>query len=307
MRGSQILWAVVLPAALLGVLLYRRIRPARHSGKSTTQAVADEMTSRGPEAVDVAAREYQLKLDYNWSELEHANGPADDIPEILAALSPHTDSEIWHVLWSQLCHQGDVYSASFAALNELRSAAARWPAAARVAPLILAASIVYGAGRSRQIGQMLRLSASDIAIELENLSRETLSARELSENDVIYLMQAVMLLEDNHLWGQKLDHLIDGEFPGICTSCRQDFYIVIGDQFFVTAEDWVKRTHGQRTAIAPCDPSQLTGAPHWLRETSIRCGQTRLTQRLEHTFGSARCPRCGAEVSLPEAIALGVY
>lgn len=65
--------------------------------------------------------------DPSWAELQHAYGAADDIPELLANLSiPKAErseddpiEDTWHELWSSLCHQGDVYSASFAAVPHI--------------------------------------------------------------------------------------------------------------------------------------------------------------------------------------------
>jgi hypothetical protein len=62
-----------------------------------------------------------LRLDSSrWSELTHAYGSAGDIPALLHQLkaSPATsvDAEPWDSLWSALAHQGEVYSASFAAV-----------------------------------------------------------------------------------------------------------------------------------------------------------------------------------------------
>jgi hypothetical protein len=55
-----------------------------------------------------------------WANLEHAYGPASDIPELLRQLQDLPDavgnSEPWFSIWSALAHQGDVYSASFAAV-----------------------------------------------------------------------------------------------------------------------------------------------------------------------------------------------
>lgn len=55
-----------------------------------------------------------------WSELEHTYGQASDIPSLLKQLVEVPDSsdnkEPWFPLWSSLAHQGDVYSASFAAV-----------------------------------------------------------------------------------------------------------------------------------------------------------------------------------------------
>ena len=62
-----------------------------------------------------------LSLDSpKWAELEHAYGPASDIPDLLRQLErmPPSDGEKepWFSIWSSLAHQGDVYSASFAAV-----------------------------------------------------------------------------------------------------------------------------------------------------------------------------------------------
>jgi hypothetical protein len=56
-----------------------------------------------------------------WAELSHAFGFATDLQPRLEQLfnyppERHASSEPWQSLWSSLCHQGDVYSASFAAV-----------------------------------------------------------------------------------------------------------------------------------------------------------------------------------------------
>ncbi|MFP8780483.1 hypothetical protein [Hydrogenophaga sp. RWCD_12] len=69
-----------------------------------------------------------------WSELEHAYGHASDIPPLLRRLrdmpSSIGESEPWFTLWSALAHQGDVYSASFAAVPHVVDALASAPAKA---------------------------------------------------------------------------------------------------------------------------------------------------------------------------------
>lgn len=76
-----------------------------------------------------------LSLDSSrWSELTHAYGCAADIPSLLFDLArlPRAagDAEPWHSLWSALAHQGDVYSASFAAVPHVIEALSLDPAAA---------------------------------------------------------------------------------------------------------------------------------------------------------------------------------
>ena len=63
--------------------------------------------------------------DPRWPELSHAYGSAADLPELLRQLARATgpkigyQSEPWFTLWSSLCHQGDVYDASYAALPHI--------------------------------------------------------------------------------------------------------------------------------------------------------------------------------------------
>lgn len=62
-----------------------------------------------------------LSLDSpHWKELQHVYGAALDKPKLLRQLysfpNSNGESEPWFTLWSSLAHQGDVYSASFAAV-----------------------------------------------------------------------------------------------------------------------------------------------------------------------------------------------
>lgn len=59
--------------------------------------------------------------DSKWEELSHAYGNAADIPKLLKQLenappSKGYEDEPYFSLWSSLCHQYDVYSASYAAV-----------------------------------------------------------------------------------------------------------------------------------------------------------------------------------------------
>ena len=62
-----------------------------------------------------------LSLDSpKWSELNHAYGIESNIPDLLRRLEELPTSEgqkePWFSIWSSLAHQGDVYTASFAAV-----------------------------------------------------------------------------------------------------------------------------------------------------------------------------------------------
>ncbi len=81
-----------------------------------------------------------------WNELSHAYGNAGNIPAVLEQLKTappmaEPDSEPWFSLWSSLCHQYDVYTASYAALPHVIAIGASRPPGERLDHLYLAASI----------------------------------------------------------------------------------------------------------------------------------------------------------------------
>src|SRR5262245_54778561 len=78
----------------------------------------------------------------DWGQLRHAYGAASDVPALLARLAPEPEADVWEELWSRLCHQSTVYSASFAALPALVDAAAQWKPGQRNMILALAAGII---------------------------------------------------------------------------------------------------------------------------------------------------------------------
>src|SRR5262245_40964279 len=84
-------------------------------------------------------------MKVNWASLEHAYGPAADIPSLLAAAAvdprPGQEPGPWFDLWSSLCHQGDAYSASLVAVPLLIRLAPSQLAQRRYDALLLAACI----------------------------------------------------------------------------------------------------------------------------------------------------------------------
>jgi hypothetical protein len=89
-----------------------------------------------------------LDLDSGaWRELRHAYGSAADIPALLRQLpdasvkSADNKREPWFTLWSALCHQSDVYPASFAAVPHIIAAAEHRQPADRAEYLFLAGTI----------------------------------------------------------------------------------------------------------------------------------------------------------------------
>src|SRR4051812_39521099 len=118
----------------------------------------------------------------DWASLEHAYGSAADVPDLLKQLSPDADGDVWTELWSRLCHQGTIYSASLAALPELIATAELWPPARRVLPIALAASIlaatVHDGARESSIQQ-----GGEFVSRLKALCSQSLAAPGLSKHE----------------------------------------------------------------------------------------------------------------------------
>jgi hypothetical protein len=99
----------------------------------------------------------------DWSSLTDAYGHAEHIPGLLRSLSTFPsssgNSEPWFSLWSALCHQGDVYSASFAAVPHIIQALSTSPKRAGFDYFLLPAAVeVARVEKSVAIPDALRAS-----------------------------------------------------------------------------------------------------------------------------------------------------
>jgi hypothetical protein len=84
--------------------------------------------------------------EIDWSRLTDAYGPAEGIPALLRRAETdtrpgHIAGSTWFDLWSALCHQGDIYTASYAAVPHLVNLASHPTYHTQYDPLYLAASI----------------------------------------------------------------------------------------------------------------------------------------------------------------------
>lgn len=248
----------------------------------------------------------------NWATLKHAYGSAEDVPALLAQITPDPKANVWDELWSRLYHQGTVYSASFAALPAILAVAEQWNPKERAQLLVLAASIltsddVYGGRRDdffRPVEWVWR--------RFQQACRESLAEFGLSSHDFIYLLQAARTFEGDQFWGRELDHLAEGEFPGACPHCGVDLYVVIGEYgFFTTAEDWVARSEEpgkiqvrRGVKCRPIEPNKgvLPETGEWLYECAHASQQDEVARWIRYVFGSTDCPTCQQVILVTDAI-----
>ena len=102
----------------------------------------------------------------DWQGLEDAYGPAAGIPGLLRQLAadpaPKSDyrAEPWFSLWSGLCHQDDVYTASYAAVPHIVRICLAAAGPVDAGFFALPASIEIARARDRGPALPARLSAA---------------------------------------------------------------------------------------------------------------------------------------------------
>lgn len=239
----------------------------------------------------------------DWAKLQHAFGPASDIPDRLAQLKPGPSyDQTWFDLWSCLCHQGSVYSASFAALPTLLHLAKGWPVPARLSPLALAAAIVdadFTAGGARLRG------LEDTVEGLRSVASESLAAKGLTPEDFATLLDCIQSFERHGRFGNTLKYLASGEVPGECPACDHPLYFVIGKYgFFCTADYGIFNPSVRRMPILPAVATELQGSAKWLYETAERAHQTEIANWTLYLAGATICPSCEAPVQIAKAAGL---
>jgi hypothetical protein len=138
-----------------------------------------------------------LNDDKAWSALSDAYGPATTIPKLLVdaeALPEDTghNDEPYFSLWSALCHQGDVYAASYAALPHLLRIIEENPNKFRWTLLSLVEAIETGRlkGRGPVIPDDLHEAYERATKRVPAVSARIMDCNELTELELRVLLSA---------------------------------------------------------------------------------------------------------------------
>lgn len=161
-----------------------------------------------------------------WEELDHAYGSASDIPALLKALPDapvrkEYDTEPWFSLWSAICHQCDVYSASFAATPHIiRAASGRRPED-RAEYFLMAGTIE--SMRHRQVSPAIPADLND-AYELAIASAIPLVIETLAvEKDEGWFKAMLAALAAFRGFPELSAAVVDLERLIACPKCNEEF------------------------------------------------------------------------------------
>lgn len=243
----------------------------------------------------------------DWRALSHAYGEASDVPALITQLSADCadpSHPLWEELWSRLCHQGTVYSASYAVLPLLLERTNSLAPEKRIMPLVLMGAIVASEDLHGVERKPLEI-VDRISSDARRLTDECLKASGHDISQFAYLLQAATIFDGDLFWGQRLDNLVAGEFDGRCPSCSHELHLVVGKYgFFVTAEEWAGPTgrDPERMPIAPVEAVALSGRAAWLHEIAIQHDQSEFALWIRHLFGITTCPTCGQALEVARAV-----
>lgn len=239
----------------------------------------------------------------DWQKLSHAYGSAEDIPALLSRIVSEPKSELWNDLWSALCHQGSVYSASFAALPWLAGMAENEDREQAVSALNLAGAIMAGAEQPHGAGDVRSQHSAEIAALLASVNRHLRTATDRTE--YINLLESMLAFEGVVGWSEDLAWgLGNEEYEVSCPGCAANLFIVLGERgFFCTSEDYALSDDTIDTRpLRATSQADLGGIGRRLHDIALADSQYVVAHMLTYVFGNATCPDCGTDFSVADRI-----
>ena len=252
-----------------------------------------------------------------WQSLSHAYGDATDVPKMLSALQ-HTSARepkaAWDEIWSSLCHQGTVYTATYAAVPHLVELASRATASdpTRADCLVFVGAVAMSTDAA-PIPDDLRADYASALTRAEPLVLAALEAQPTRAETVVYLLQTLSALHGCTRTADLLEGFVDGEFIICCPAeaCGAEIYVSIADgTMYATTEDPATEGVGVRTEISPRPRVPGVEAGPWsddavlplLTDLASRAGHSDLAATLALWDGTILCLKCREPFVLRSAL-----
>jgi hypothetical protein len=193
--------------------------------------------------------------------------------EELRAAATDPASPAWDTIVRQVCHQGTCDPSSPALLPWLAATAVGFVGDQLDTPLILAGFITADATAEDRV---------TYADEIEGLHALAVGRLPEASDDhaFVRLLQAVLGLEGDEVWGKELDRLDDGEADVQCPECEEEALLDM------TAEN---------PGIAPGLSSALARRLH---AQAVGAEREAVATALTRLFGRLECPECGASFGI---------
>lgn len=250
-----------------------------------------------------------LELDSDrWKSLSHCYGGAGDLPDLLRRLAVDPSDEVWERLWSCLCHQGDVYPASYAAVPHIIRITEELPIPEQTAYWAFVGSIARGSlNHARRPPEDLKAEFESALVQAGHIVLRILQEKPGDETEVLTLLQALVSIRGCADLADMLEGVRDEELETACSGCEALLYVNVQDEhLYVSTQEPGGHPDPDRTWIkgnAVVDPGPEvrleevvpgSGSP-WLARLAKQSGESALAGMLSLLYGKATCPACGQE------------
>jgi hypothetical protein len=250
-----------------------------------------------------------MAIDFDspdWGKLADAFGSAACIPALLERLQTQ-DLDALDELYTRICHQGSVYSASFAAFPRLVQIAKSSDVIKFRADILSLVGAIYESpyvaiDSTADIFRVNISTAVNVALELtvELLPKldDVISS--------IYLWKSAAAFAGFLRPARVLEGFVDKEFCLECPNCCVELYIWPSERGMTSAsEDPVMNPNTKRipVAVGPIPESPQYRAFTWLSQLAEAVPSlSGVSAQLPHLFGTATCPACEFQFSLMDEL-----
>ncbi len=234
----------------------------------------------------------------DWAHLRTAYGSAEGVSDLLrrAEEAGADFGAAWDDLWSHLCHQGTVYTASYAAMPTLSAMCLRQEPRGYMAPLQLVGSIL-ASNDAPEGAELMRAKYTTAVGNLRGVAERCLE-RAKDDVEFIYGLETLAAFEGRGVWSRNLGYLADGEVPVDCISGGVNLLVDM-EELPATVTCWDVSRHA--TAV---EPTEKLG-PAEQRFLSLAMANKRpvVAAKLRYLFGSVTCPECRSAFPIAAAFA----
>lgn len=216
-----------------------------------------------------------------WRSLETAYGSAAELPERLAALTALDDDELSDLLWGHLCHQGDVYSATFAAAPYV------WEAHKDCSELREAMMVIFCAMVASDSFEIDRLPAE---VAQSYRAWRTRAAAEAAQRlatpceDAAMVTGLAALVATDGPWPYLLAELATGSV-GLPCACDASVDLLVEDGVLALADD--------QADLEPASDDELDDQARALIGLAASAGHPEVGDHVRTLAGRGSCPACG--------------
>jgi hypothetical protein len=250
--------------------------------------------------------------DPRWATLRHAYGTAQDVPDMLRRLAETKDA--WDEIWSALCHQGSIYSASYAAAPHIVEMARRVPPRQRVTFCVFLGCVASPRPEDDAVPTELADDLREAASAASRLVVSSLLDGAPSETETVYLLEAFARLHGCiEATSSELEQAL-GDGEAVCRSCAQAFTLRVESRRFTdetrrdlergsAAATFVARNQGRLDSVRAVLRSNLRSGWEPRHTASLLgflaavAGHEALAERIFSLEAPLACPECGAWVN----------